>query len=174
MKVSTQQETPVLNLETMQWVVARSSAASLTAGGRGSKSGREFEDRFEDVLKSHVIPYEKQPRYTDYKGTSNRKGDFRIQLDGSPHWLELKQLSDFGSHTDKLDHHFCSAEAGCYGDSVIILYDHHNILSLSTNALRKSKNIQKDADKWIERCASKGITLRYMHIDEFVDMIEGL
>jgi hypothetical protein len=174
MKVSTQQETPVLNLETMQWVVARSSAASLTAGGRGSKAGREFEDRFEDVLKSHLIPYEKQPRYTDYKGTSNRKGDFRVALDDTPYWLELKQLSDFGSHTDKLDHHFCNAEAGCYGDHVIILIDHHNLLSLGIKGRRKLTNIQVDADKWIERCARKGVTLRYMHIDEFVDMIEGL
>lgn len=146
---------------------------TLKAGEAGQESGSDFEDQVADMLDYHYVSFDRQVPFRDPYSGRKRKCDFGYRdAHGIRVFVECKNLSDLGSHRDKLTTHWDMARRGAYGSCFYLVYDAYN--NGTTTFQQKLQGERNKFKSFQNECVAKGITIEFLHYSEFEDKIINL
>ena len=104
-----------------------------SAGKNGQSSGDRHEKITESIItgvQNKKFELTKKPKYIDYMGLF-KQGDYKIHCAKGGIHIECKQLSNFGSHLEKVSYILFNLFRNplCYGRKFWLVYDHDDDLT---------------------------------------------
>ena len=147
-----------------------------SAGKIGQVTGALLETITESIItgvQDRKFELTKKPKYIDYMGLS-KGGDFKIRYGMGTIHIECKQLSDFGSHLEKISYILFNLymNSYTYGKEFWLVYDHND--NLTNSQYDKLEKLEVQFRILQDKLVNDGVYIDMIPINALHEKLEEL